>query len=122
MHEISICESIIKTIEDELEEDQFQNVRGIYVKIGVLSCVDPKVLAQVFACIIKETPFSKSSLHTEFVEILVACENCKKNFKVKDYRFVCPDCDKSSSQIVEGNELTIYKVFLEEPSYAEVNQ
>ncbi len=122
MHEISICQSIIKTIEAELEEDQFQNVREIHVKIGVLSCVEPKVLTHVFTYIIEGTPFNKSSLYTDFVEILATCEHCKKNFNVEDYRFVCPDCEKPTSTIIEGNELTIYKIILEEPSYAEVNQ
>ena len=122
MHEISICQSILQTIEAELEEEQFQNVREIHVKIGVLSCVEPKVLTHVFTYIIEGTPFSKSSLYTDFVEILAACEYCKTKFKVEDYRFVCPECNKPISTIIEGNELTIYKIILEEPSYAEVNQ
>ena len=122
MHEVSICQSIVETLEAELEEDQFQNVREVHVKIGVLSCVDPKILSHVFTYIIAESPFQKSSLHTEFVEVLAACEHCKQNFKVKDYRFVCPGCNEASSTIIEGNELTIYKIILEEKSYAEVNQ
>ena len=48
MHEVSICESIVETLEAELEEDQFQNVREVHIKIGVLSCVDPKILSQVY--------------------------------------------------------------------------
>ena len=122
MHEVSICQSIVETLEAELEEDQFQNVREVHVKIGVLSCVDPKILSHVFTYIIEGSPFQKSSLHTEFVEVLAACEHCMQNFKVKEYRFVCPECDKPSSTIIEGNELTIYKIILEEKSYAEVNQ
>ncbi|MGI8952074.1 MAG: hydrogenase maturation nickel metallochaperone HypA [Chitinophagaceae bacterium] len=122
MHEISICQSIIKTIETELEEEQFQNIREIHVKIGVLSCVEPTVLTHIFTYIIEGTPFSKSSLYTNFVEVVAACEHCNKNFKVEDYKFICPECDTPSSTIIEGNELTIYKIILEESSYAEVNQ
>ena len=122
MHEVSICQSIVETLEVELEEDQFQNVREVHLKIGVLSCVDPKVLSHVFKFIIEESPFQKCSLYTELVEILAACEHCNQNFKVNDYRFVCPECETPSSKIIEGNELTIYKIILEEPSYAEVNQ
>jgi hydrogenase nickel incorporation protein HypA/HybF len=122
MHEVSICQSILSTLEAELEEQQFQNVREVHVKIGVLSCVDPKILSHVFTYIIEGSPFQKSSLHTDFVEVVAACEHCKKNFKVEDYKFVCPECDTPSSTIIEGNELTIYKIILEEPSYAEVNQ
>ena len=122
MHEVSICQSIVETLEAELEEEQFQKVREVHVKIGVLSCVDPKILSHVFTYIIEDSPFQKSILHTELVEVLAACEQCKKNFKVEEYRFVCPECNTPSSTIIEGNELTIYKIILEEPSYAKVNQ
>lgn len=122
MHEVSICQSIVETLEAELEEDQFQNVREVHVKIGMLSCVDPKILTHVFTYIIEDGPFQKSSLHTQSVEVLAACEHCNQNFKIEDYRFVCPECNKPSSTIIEGNELTIYKIILEEKSYAEVNK
>ena len=122
MHEVSICQSIVETLQAELEEDQFQNVREVHLKIGVLSCVEPKILSHVFKYIIEEGPFHKCSLYTELVEVLAACEHCNRNFKVENYRFMCPECNTPSSTIIEGNELTIYKIILEEPSYAEVNQ
>lgn len=122
MHEVSICQSILNTLEAELEEEQFQNVREVHLKVGVLSCVEPKILSHVFKYMVEESPFHKCSLYTDLVEVLAACEHCNRNFKVENYRFVCPECDKPSSTILEGNELTIYKIILEEPSYAEVNQ
>ena len=122
MHEVSICQSIVDTLQAELEEEQFQSVREVHVKIGVLSCVDPKILGHVFSYIIEGGPFQKSSLHTEFIGVLAACDHCGQNFKVEEYKFVCPECNKPSSTIIEGNELTIYKIILEEKSYAEVNQ
>lgn len=122
MHEVSICQSIVKTLEAELEEDQFQNLREVHLKVGVLSCVDPQILSHVFKYIIEETSFQKCNLYTELIEVLATCVYCNRNFKVENYRFVCPECKTPSSTIIEGNELTIYKIILEEPSYAEVNQ
>lgn len=122
MHEVSICQSMLETLESEMETDQYQYVREVHVKIGVLSCVDAKILSHVFTYITEDTPFSKSVLFTEQVEIIAACEDCKTNFKVEHYRFVCPVCEKPSSTIIAGNELTIYKIILEEPSYAKVNE
>jgi hydrogenase nickel incorporation protein HypA/HybF len=88
----------------------------------VLTCADPKILEHVFKYIIEEGPFHKCSLYTYPVGVLVACEHCRRDFRVESYRFVCPECHKPSSKIIEGNELTIYKIVSEEPSYAEVNQ
>jgi hydrogenase nickel incorporation protein HypA/HybF len=122
MHEVSICQSIVDTLEAELKEDQLQNVREVHLKIGVLSCVEPKILEHVFKYIIQDTPFRACSLFTALVDVLAACANCNRNFKVENYRFVCPACNMPSSTIIEGNELTICKIILEESSYAEVNQ
>ncbi len=121
MHEVSICQGIIETLEEELEKEQFQNIREVHLKVGVLSCANPKILEHVFKYMIEESPFYNCRLIAELVEVLAACEHCHRNFKVVDYRFVCPECDHPLTTIVEGNELTIYKIILEEPSYAEVN-
>src|SRR6476661_6037451 len=104
MHEVSICQSIVGTLEAELDESKFREVREVHVKIGVLTCVDPKILAHVFSYIIEGSPFEKSSLHPSYVETVAACEQCKEHFKVHDYRFVCPICDTPSTTIVAGNE------------------
>jgi hydrogenase nickel incorporation protein HypA/HybF len=122
MHEVSICQSIVETLETELEEDQLKNVRQVHLKVGVLSCVEPKVLEHVFQYIIEGTALHDCNLYTELVEVSAACAGCKCEFIVDNYRFVCPECNAPSSTIIEGNELKIYKIILEEPSYAEVNQ
>jgi len=122
MHEVAICQSIVKTLGEELEEEQFQNVREVHLRVGALSCVEPKILTHVFKYVIEGSPFHRCRLYAHTVEVLAACEHCNSNFKVEHYRFICPACNRPSSTIIEGNELTIYKIILEEPSYAEVNQ
>ena len=122
MHEVSICQSIIETLEVELEEEQFSNVREVHLKVGVLSCVEPNILSHVFNYVIEGSPFHNCILYPDLVDVLAACEYCKRNFKVENYRFICPECNIPSSKIIEGNELTIYKIIFEEPSYAEIKQ
>lgn len=122
MHEVSICQSIVDTLEAELERDQLPNVREIHVRIGILSSVEHKLLEHVFKFVTEGGPFSNCSLYTELVDVLAECEKCNINFKVENYCFVCPECDTPTSTIIEGNELTIYKIIMEEPSYAEADQ
>ncbi len=122
MHEISICQSILKTIESELDNKDLSNVREIHLKIGILSCIEPELLKHVFKFIIADGPFQHSALHVDMVDVAAICENCGHTFRVEKYKFVCTECGKPASNVIEGNELTIYKIILEEPSYAEVNQ
>lgn len=122
MHEVSIAQSIVDTMTAELEEEQFATVREIHVKVGMLSSVEHKLLEHVFKYVVEGGPFSNCNLCTELVDVLAKCEPCDKNFKVENYHFACPACDTPSSTIIEGNELTIYKIIMEEPSYAEADQ
>ncbi len=122
MHEMFISQSIVDTLQSEIEEEELKNVKEVHVKIGVLSCVDPNLLAQVFKFANEGTTFSECTLHTELLAVMARCEQCKSNFKVEHYRFICPACDTPSSDVVQGNELTIYKIIMEEPIYAEADK
>ncbi len=121
MHEVSICQTIIESLETELEEEKLEQVREVHLKVGILSCVEPKILEHVFSFMIVDGPLQHASLKIILVEVLAECENCNKKYKVEKYKFVCPDCEKPLSNIIEGNELQIHKIILEEPAYEKVN-
>jgi len=121
MHEISICESILNGIESELNKGDLEKIREIYLKVGVLSCVEPEILMHVFSFMIVDTPFQNSKLHIDLVEVQAECKNCGHNFRVEKYKFVCPACGEPVANITEGKELLIHKIILEE-EHEEVNQ
>lgn len=117
MHEVSICQSILKTIEEEFEKEQLENVYEIHLKAGLLSCVQPQFLEHVFKYMIADSPLKNSMLHIERTDIIAECEICRHTFKVEKYVFVCPQCGSPTSKIIEGNELLIHKILLKEPVY-----
>ncbi len=91
MHEISICQSILKTIEDEMDHNDLPNVREIHVKVGILSNVDAELLKHVFKFVKQDGLFHNAELYIDVVDILAQCDKCEKSFKVEKYKFVCPD-------------------------------
>lgn len=118
MHEASVCQNIVDTLQAELGVERLPAVRGIYMKIGVLSGIEPKLLAHAFKYVIEDSPLASCILYTELVEVSAKCCMCNNTFRVENYYFVCPGCNTPTSTIVEGNELMIYKITMEEPSYA----
>ncbi len=121
MHEVSICQSIINAVEEEFPE-QLENIREVHLKVGLLSCVQPEFLQQVYKMMTADNELQRSVLSFERTEIKAECESCRQNFKVENYVFVCPVCNIPSNNITEGNELIIDKIILEEFTYEEVNQ
>jgi hydrogenase nickel incorporation protein HypA/HybF len=122
MHEVSICQTIIDSLENEFNDGKLEDIRKVYLRIGILSCVEPTILKHVFSMMVLETLLQNAELETELIGVLAYCENCNKEFEVEEYVFVCPDCGKPSSKIIKGKELQIHKIILETPLYEKAEQ
>jgi hydrogenase nickel incorporation protein HypA/HybF len=113
MHEISLVRNIFRTLEEEFPND-IHNIRGIFLKAGLLSNVQPILMENAFQAVLEDQPqYNKTSLHVEVLSILIHCDDCDKTTEVQQYRFVCT-CGKPSRNVVQGEELLISKVEFEE--------
>ncbi|AQG78926.1 hydrogenase maturation nickel metallochaperone HypA [Spirosoma montaniterrae] len=113
MHEISLVRNIFRTLEDEFPAEM-NRVRGIYLKVGLLSNVQPILMQNAFAAVLDHEPrYQQTSLHVEVLPILIHCDDCDKTTEVQQYRFVC-SCGKPSRNVVQGEELLISKVEFDE--------
>jgi hydrogenase nickel incorporation protein HypA/HybF len=109
MHEISLVKNIFKTLEDEFP-GKIQNVRGIYLTLGLLSSVQPILMQNAFQAVLEDEPaYRKTSLHIEVLPIQIYCDDCLKTTLVENNKFIC-SCGKPSRKIVQGEELLISKV------------
>jgi hydrogenase nickel incorporation protein HypA/HybF len=117
MHEVSICQTIIDSLENDFCESDIQNIRKVYLQIGILSCVEPVILKHVFRMMVTGGPLQNSELETEIIDVIALCEYCAKEFKVEKYIFICPDCGKATPRIIKGKELNIHKIILETQVY-----
>ena len=109
MHEISLVRNIFRTLEEEFPTDM-SRIRGIYLKAGLLSNVQPILMQNAFAADLEDEPrYQHTSLHVEVLPILIHCDDCDKTTEVLQYKFVC-SCGKPSKNVVQGEELLISKV------------
>lgn len=115
MHEISLVRNIFHTLEDEFP-GEIDKVRGIHLRVGILSNVQPILMQNAFeAVLLDESKYNKATLHVEVLDVLVHCDDCDKVSEVKEYKFACSYCGKPSKNIIQGEELMISKVeFAEE--------
>ncbi|AFK03955.1 hydrogenase expression/synthesis HypA [Emticicia oligotrophica DSM 17448] len=109
MHEISLVRNIFKTLEEEFPND-IPKIRGIFLKAGLLSNVQPILMQNAFQAVLEDQPkYQNTSLHVEVLPILIYCDSCNKTCEVEQYRFVCT-CGKPSRNVVQGEELLISRV------------
>ncbi|MEP6711876.1 MAG: hydrogenase maturation nickel metallochaperone HypA [Ferruginibacter sp.] len=110
MHEISLVRNIFKTLEDEFP-GEIEKVRGIHLRVGLLSNVQPILMQNAFEAVLQDEPkYNRATLHVEVLNVLVHCDECDKDSEVRQYKFACSYCGKPSKNIMQGEELLISKV------------
>lgn len=115
MHETSIVNSIINTLEIEFEQEKLKQMKAIYLKVGILSNIEPRLLQNAYLAYNQVNPgYEKVNLHIESVEIKVECEMCTHITQVKNYRFICENCGSPTKNLIQGEEMLIHKVEFED--------
>ena len=111
MHETSIVSGIMRTLEMEFEEEKHDKMTGIYVKVGILSKIDPRLLHNAYSAYnYHGSKYHNVALHIESTEIKIQCEVCDHVTEVEQYKFKCENCDRPSKNIIQGEEMLIHKV------------
>ena len=66
MHEVSLCESIIRIIEAQAQRDHFSRVEKVTLAVGTLSGASAEALSFCFPLVAKNT--IASGAHLEIIE------------------------------------------------------
>lgn len=114
MHEISLVRNIFRTLEEEFP-DRTDQIRGIYLRVGLLSNVQPILMQSAFDAVVEDEPqYASTRLHVEVLPIKVYCTICQEESEVENYKFICKKCGQPSGQVIQGEEMLISKVEFEE--------
>ncbi len=110
MHEISLVRNIFNTLEHEFP-GRMHEVRGIYLTVGLLSNVQPILMQNAFEAVVHDEPqYAHTQLHVEVLPIKVHCTECNRESQVEQYKFICAQCGRPVSNVVQGEEMLISKV------------
>ncbi len=119
MHEVSLVRNIVRTLEDEFGVAGMARVRDVYLRVGLLSNVEPALMQNAFWAVQAAEPrYAGLTLHVEVLPILVECELCGQQSTITNYRFACAQCGTPTKNIIQGTELLIHQVTLAEEAPA----
>lgn len=107
MHELSIVESIIEIIEQEMLKNNIKRVETISLKIGEMRQVVPEALLFGFECLTKNTPLENAKINIQNIPIRAKCHICENQFEVKNWLDSCVYCHNNEYEIISGKELEI---------------
>ncbi|MDH5612819.1 MAG: hydrogenase maturation nickel metallochaperone HypA [Gammaproteobacteria bacterium] len=113
MHELSICQSLIKQVETIAQERKAQCVTLIVVGMGSLSGVDAQLLQNAYVIASAGTVAEKAELIIEHLPIRVKCNQCGSESDALPNKLVCKQCGDWQTTLLSGNELMLMSVELE---------
>jgi len=114
MHEMSIASNLMEIIEKALQDRSVARVLSIKLRIGELRAVEPEALRFCFQILSQGTLMEGAEMKIEDVPVKACCHQCKSQFPIKDFIFLCPNCGSAEIEPLSGNELDLVSLEVEE--------
>jgi len=115
MHELSIAMSIVEMAQEEAERRDGVRVSAVHLKLGALSGVVKEALLSSFEMACEDTALQGSRLVIEEIPVRVFCSSCRAERAVSSIQlFCCAECGTPTSEIVQGKELEVVALEIEE--------
>src|SRR5215471_20254010 len=115
MHELSIAMSIVDAASAEAARRGASRVNAIHLKLGPLSGVVKDALLFSYGVACEGTALAGSRLLIEDVPVVAYCPQCHSHQPIESIqRFACPDCGAPTPDVVQGDELLVTALEIEQ--------
>ena len=119
MHELYVCQALIGQVETIAREKKADRIETIYISIGPLSGVEPRLLEQAFFIARAGTVADDAQLIITSLPIRVSCHKCGHITEALPARLICGDCGHWHTQLMSGDELQLERIELVKQSREE---
>jgi len=111
MHEASIAQNIIETVQRQLTERKIKGrVESISIRLGRLTAVVPDNLSFLYGVLAEGTSLAGSCLEITMAPIKGTCNACGAGFEIEECCFLCSGCGSPDLQLLGGRELELEAV------------
>ena len=113
MHEMSLCESILTTLEQQANVQQYRKVKTVCLEIGALAGVEIDALRFSFDVVMQHSLADAAML--EIIEIpgQAWCQPCGCLVAVEQRYDPCPHCGNHQLQLTSGDQMRIKELEVE---------
>ena len=110
MHEMSIAQSLVDILKEEMARHNVHRLRSVKLHVGQLSAIVPESLSFCFNVIVSGTELEGARLDMEIIPLKAFCQDCRENFEVENYTFVCPLCQGTNIRTEAGQDLSFVEM------------
>jgi hydrogenase nickel incorporation protein HypA/HybF len=110
MHELSVANSIVSSLEKLKTENGFEILNRVKISIGRLSGVNAESLRFALESSRKDTVLGSALLEIDEKDLRIKCNVCGAETEVQQFDFKCNGCSASDYDIVSGDTLEISEI------------
>jgi hydrogenase nickel incorporation protein HypA/HybF len=110
MHEMSIAQSIVDIVKEEMARHGLERVHAINLVVGKLAAVVPEQLNMCFGMLTDKSELAGTLLTIRELPIGYRCTVCSNWFTSEVMTFECPNCSAENPMMVTGRELTVENI------------
>ncbi|MFL5842288.1 MAG: hydrogenase maturation nickel metallochaperone HypA [Thermoleophilaceae bacterium] len=112
MHELSVAEAILHVA---ARHSAGRRVYAVEVRVGHMRQVVPSALEFAFELVTQGTVLEGAELRIEEVPAVGLCGDCGARAQLDGFPLACPECGGLDMELVEGEELLVESLELDEP-------
>lgn len=116
MHEVSICQGLVKVVLDELAKRAIPAgaLRQVHVVAGALHQIVPDALVLAYELLTRDTPAAGSQLALRMLPLAARCSSCGWHGAIEPPIFLCGACG-GGIELEGGDELYVEDLEVAEP-------
>lgn len=108
MHELSVAQSLIRTVLHHLEEKRISRVRRIVIRVGPWSGISADALQFNYELLRGDfTALAAAELTIEEPPVSAICQDCGRTFSGSLLITRCPECQSENFTFSGGDDLVI---------------
>ena len=110
MHELGICDALLKMVRNISKEEALQEISRITVEIGSLSGIVPAYMADCWTAVTDGTELEAVDFIIEELQGTARCLDCEAEFPADAEHLTCPKCNGSKLTPLTGRDLTLKEI------------
>ena len=110
MHELGICDALLKMVRDIAKEEELEEISRITVEVGSLSGVVPAYMSDCWIAVTDGTELQDVEFVVEELEGTARCLDCGEEFPADVDHLRCPKCGSSKLTPLTGRDLTLKEI------------
>ena len=114
MHEMGICDGIVRAAVEAAEQAGATRINSIEVTVGELTEIVEEPLQFAFDVLRKGTLAEEATLSVSFIAAKSQCADCSAEFGHSRFDAKCPECGSFMVQLLQGRELRIDAIDIDE--------